>query len=85
MNAISKSLSLAVLTMSFGSVAFAAPPLTMSGEANGKTCSQLVAECVNYNRADGSDVSRCAGYKTTCMATGTYSDRKRTITGVTKK
>jgi len=57
----------------------------MSGEANGKTCSQLVAECVNYNRADGSDVSRCAGYKTTCMATGTYSDRKRTITGVTKK
>lgn len=63
----------------------AAPPLTMSGEAKGKTCSQLAAECAAFNRSEGFDVSRCAGYKASCIATGTYSDKKRTVTGVVKK
>jgi hypothetical protein len=83
--AISKVLALAALALSFTGVTGAVQALTPSGEAKGKTCSQLVAECVSFNRAGGFDVSRCADYKASCMATGTYSDKKRTVTGVTKK
>ena len=62
-----------------------AQPLTLSGPANGKTCSQLAAECVSFNQAGGFDSSRCAGYKSSCMKTGTYTDKKRTVTGVTRQ
>jgi hypothetical protein len=83
--AISKGLILAALAMSFTGVTGAVKALTPSGEAKGKTCSQLASECVSFNRAGGFDVARCADYKASCMATGTYSDKKRTVTGVTKK
>src|ERR1700737_2962178 len=36
-----------------------------------KTCSQLVAECVAFNKKGGYDTSRCEGYRAPCMATGT--------------
>jgi len=62
-----------------------AQSLTLSGPANGKTCSQLAAECVSFNQAGGFDASRCSGYKSSCMKTGTYVDKKRTVTGVTKQ
>jgi hypothetical protein len=58
---------------------------TPSGSANGKTCSQLVQECVAFNKKGGHDTSRCAGYKAPCMESGTYQDRNRTITGVVRK
>jgi hypothetical protein len=58
---------------------------TPSGSGKGKTCSGLVAECVAYNKKRGDDTSRCAGYKASCMATGTYMDRNRTITDVTRR
>lgn len=53
--------------------------------AYAKTCSQLIAECVAWNKSHGSDVGRCEGYRASCMATGTYQDRNRTITNVTRK
>jgi hypothetical protein len=83
--AISKGLTLAALAMLFTGVTGSVNALTPSGEAKGKTCSQFVSECVSFNRAGGFDVARCADYKASCMATGTYSDKKRTVTGVTKK
>lgn len=58
---------------------------TMSGPANGKSCSDLVQECVEFNRSGGYDTSRCQGYKASCMKTGVYKDRNRTITGVAKR
>jgi len=85
MKAISKMLALAALALTFSGGTGSVQALTMSGEAKGKTCSQLAGECLSFNKAGGFDVSRCADYKATCMATGTYSDKKRTITGVTKK
>jgi hypothetical protein len=57
----------------------------MSGPANGKSCSDLVQECVDYNRSGGYDTSRCQNYKTACMKSGVYKDRNRTITGVLKR
>jgi hypothetical protein len=85
MKAISRILFFAALALSLTAVTGAVQALTMSGEAKGKTCSQLAGECVSFNKAGGFDVSRCADYKATCMTTGTYSDKKRTITGATKK
>ena len=58
---------------------------TMSGPANGKSCSDLVQECVEYNRARGADTGRCQTYKSACMKSGTYKDRNRTITDVAKR
>jgi hypothetical protein len=58
---------------------------TPSGPANGKSCSQLAGECVAYNKARGDDTGRCAGYKQSCIATGTYQDRNRTITGAKQR
>lgn len=58
---------------------------TSSGPANGKTCSQLVRECVAYNHKGGYDTSRCEVYRAPCMATGTYQDRNRIITDVVRK
>jgi len=59
---------------------------TASGDVGGKkSCSQLVAECVAFNKKGGYDTSRCAEYKAACMATGTYQDRNRTITGVSRR
>ena len=58
---------------------------TISYAHAGKTCSGLVAECVAFNKKGGYDTSRCAGYKASCMATGTYTDRNRTIYGVTRR
>jgi hypothetical protein len=83
--AIFKMMTLTTLFLSFTGLAGAVHALTPSGEAKGKTCSQLTSECVSFNRSGGFDVSRCSDYKTSCMATGTYSDKKRTVTGVTKK
>lgn len=58
---------------------------TVSYAHAAKTCSGLVAECVAFNKKGGFDTSRCEGYRASCMATGTYTDRNRTITGVTKR
>jgi hypothetical protein len=58
---------------------------TPSGPAHGKSCSQLVAECVAYNIKGHYDVNRCYGYKEPCIATGTYQDRNRIITDVKRR
>lgn len=58
---------------------------TTSGPANGKSCSDLVQECVDYNHSRGHDTARCQGYKASCMKSGVYKDRNRTITGVAKR
>jgi hypothetical protein len=58
---------------------------TPSGPANGKSCTQLVQECVAFNKKGGHDTSRCAGYKAPCLESGTYQDRNRVITGVVRK
>jgi hypothetical protein len=86
MSAIFRMASFAALAMLFTGATGAvhAQALTPSGAANGKTCSQLAAECVSFNQAGGFDASRCGGYKASCMKTGTYVD-KRTVTGVTKQ
>jgi hypothetical protein len=87
---ISELSAFAILAVSLSGLTSAAnaqtmPPLTLSGPANGKTCSQLAAECTAYNRAGGYEVSVCAGYKASCMKTGTYTDKKRTVTDVAKR
>jgi hypothetical protein len=58
---------------------------TPSGPANGKSCSQLVAECVAYNIKGHYDVNRCYGYKAPCIASGTYQDRNRYITDAKRR
>ncbi len=68
------------------SILTAAVILTASvNYSHAATCSQLVAQCVAFNKKGGYDTSRCEGYRASCMATGTYTDRNRTINGVTKK
>jgi hypothetical protein len=51
----------------------------------GATCSKLVAECVTFNKRGGYDTKRCEGYRASCMATGVYKDRNRTITDVIRR
>jgi hypothetical protein len=87
MNSIRRVSTFIVLPMLFSGVTDAvhAQALTPSGPAQGKTCSQLAGECVSFNQTGGFDSSRCAGYKASCMKTGTYVDKKRTVTGVTKQ
>jgi hypothetical protein len=70
------------LALILPTTAFAQTP---SGDAGGKTCSQLAAECVSFNKKGGYDTGRCVGYKDACMASGTYQDRNRTITNVRRK
>lgn len=50
-----------------------------------QTCSRLTAECVAYNKARGADTQRCYGYKASCMKTGTWVDRNRQFSNVTRK
>jgi hypothetical protein len=58
---------------------------TPSGPARGVTCSQLAAECRAYNKRKGLDVGQCAGYKASCIATGTYSTPNRHITDAVRR
>ena len=48
-----------------------------SGPANGRSCNQLVAECVAFNRARGAHIGRCARYKPSCIQAGNLIDRDR--------
>ena len=50
-----------------------------------QTCSKLAAECVAYNKARGADTQRCYGYKASCMKTGTWVDRNRQFSNVSRK
>jgi len=58
---------------------------TPSGEARGRTCSQLVQECVSHNTRVGAPTDRCETYRASCMRTGVYEDRGRRITGVVRR
>ncbi|WP_148287796.1 hypothetical protein [Rhodopseudomonas sp. B29] len=76
----------ALALLSAAAAAAAAQAQTPSGDVGGrKSCSQLVAECIDFNKKGGYDTGRCAGYKDACMASGIYQDRNRTIINVRRK
>ena len=65
-------------------IAFAA--LTINAQA--ESCSHRLAYCKSVNRTESpgrEGQARCEAYFQTCMSTGTWTSRKDTITGLTKK
>jgi hypothetical protein len=71
-------------TLILAIVAFAA----LTTNAKTESCSQRMANCKSVNKTENPGAegqARCEGYFQTCMATGTWTSRKATITGLTRK
>jgi len=71
-------------TLILASIAMAM--LTINAQA--ESCSQRLAYCKSVNKKEtpGQEgQARCEGYFQTCMSTGTWTSRKATLTGLTKK
>jgi hypothetical protein len=66
-------------------LALVAVCLSVTPASAQQTCSKLAAECVAWNKARGHDTQRCYGYKASCMQSGTWVDRNRQFSNVTKK
>jgi hypothetical protein len=66
--------------------AVAVAALTVNAQA--ETCSHRLAYCKSVNRVETpgpEGQARCDGYFQACMSTGTWTSRKATLTGLTRK
>jgi hypothetical protein len=57
-------------------------------DAQAETCSHRLATCKSVNKAESPGTegqARCEGYFQTCLSTGTWTSRKGTLTGLTRK
>lgn len=71
-------------TLVLASIAMAA--LTIDAQA--ETCSHRMAVCKSVNKTETpgpEGQARCEGYLQTCLSTGTWTSRKGTLTGLTRK
>ena len=60
----------------------------LTASASAETCSQRMAQCKSINRVDTpgpEGQARCESYFSACMSTGTWTLRKGTFTGLTRK
>jgi hypothetical protein len=66
--------------------AAAVAALTINAQA--ESCSHRLAYCKSVNKVDTpgpEGQARCEAYFQTCLSTGTWTSRKVTLTGLTKK
>jgi hypothetical protein len=79
-----RMIALAVFTLGIAS-ASAQTPIEQKCASGKCTCSYLASTCRSFNTKGGYDVSRCDGYRQSCLQSGRWDDAKRHIDTVVKR